>query len=164
MKIVINSVIALMICAATGVAYAEHSFSRGDVTVTHPWSRPTPPGVPMGVGYMVISNQGDTAITFVGATTPKAEKVTLHQSMMKDDMMSMRPLTEGLNIPAGETVKLEPHSYHLMLEGLKGAVARGGSFPMTLEFDTAESMQIELHTMPMEQSSGSPEKPPLHSH
>lgn len=163
MKFVINPVIALMICAASGVAYAEHSFSRGDVTVTHPWSRPTPPGVAMGVGYMVISNQGDTAITFVGATTPKAEKVTLHRSMMKDDMMSMRPLTEALSIPAGETVKLEPYSYHLMLEGLKSAVARGERFPMTLNFDSLAPMQIELHTMPMA-SSGSSEKHPGHDH
>lgn len=164
MKILINPVIALLFLVISGTVHGEHSFTRGDVTVTHPWSRPTPPGVPMGVGYMVISNQGDTAITFVGATTPKAEKVTLHQSMMKDDMMSMRPLTEGLSIPAGETVKLEPHGYHLMLEGLKSAVARGESFPMTLEFDTEESMQIELHTTPMEQSSGSSEKPSAHDH
>jgi len=163
METLINPVIALVFLVISGTVYAEHSFSRGDVTVTHPWSRPTPPGVPMGVGYMVISNQGDTAITFVGATTPKAEKVTLHQSMMKDDMMSMRPLTEGLSIPAGETVKLEPHSYHLMLEGLRGAVGKGESFPMTLNFDSLAPMQIELHTMPMA-SSGSPEKPSAHDH
>jgi hypothetical protein len=153
MKIVINLVAALLFFAVSGTAYAEHSFSRGDVTVTHPWSRPTPPGVPMGVGYMAISNQGDTAITLVGATTPKAGKVTMHESRMKDGMMSMRPLTDGLIIPAGETVMLKPHGYHLMLEGLEGAVAKGESFPMTLNFDTAETMQIELYTMPMDESA-----------
>lgn len=164
MKILINPVIALLFLAISGTVYAEHSFSRGDVTVTHPWSRPTPPGVPMGVGYMAITNEGDTAVILTGATTPKAERVSIHQSMMKDGMMSMRPLTEGLTISAGETVKLEPHSYHLMLEGLKDAVVEGVSFPMTLEFDTAEPIQIELHTTPMEQSSGSPGKGSAHDH
>ncbi len=162
MKILTNPAIALLFFVISGTAYAEHSFSRGDVTVTHPWSRPTPPGVAMGVGYMAITNEGDTAIILTGATTPKAERVTIHQSMMNDGMMSMRPLTEGLTIPAGETVKLEPHSYHLMLEGLKGAVARGERFPMTLNFDTMAPMQIELHTMPMEPSSDSPENHSMH--
>lgn len=159
-----NPVIALLLLVISGTAYAEHSFSRGDVTVSHPWSRPTPPGVPMGVGYMVITNEGDTAVILTGATTPKAERVSIHQSVMNDGMMSMRPLTEGLTIPAGETVKLEPHSYHLMLEGLDGAVAEGVSFPMTLEFGAAEPMQIELHTRSTEQASDSPGKHSAHDH
>lgn len=149
MKILINPVIALLFFMLCGSAYAEHSFSRDNVTVSHPWSRPTPPGVPMGVGYMAISNQGDTGITLIGATTPKANKVTIHESSMKEGMMTMRRLKNGLTIPAGETVQLEPHGYHLMLEGLKGAVARDERIPMTLNFDGAGSLQIELGTMPM---------------
>ncbi len=150
MKIVINLVVALLIFAASGIAYAEHSFSQGDVAVNHPWSRPTPPGVPMGVGYMAISNQGEADITLVGAATPKAKEVTIHQSAMKDGMMNMRQLKNGLTIPAGETVLLEPRGYHLMLEGLKGAIAKDERIPMTLNFNGAGPVQIELHTMPME--------------
>lgn len=156
MKSITRIFIALLLFAVTAIA-SGHSFSEGDVTVTHPWSRPTPPGVSMGVGYMAISNDGSATITLVGVTTPKAESVSIHESVENEGMMSMRPLPDGLAIPAGETVLLEPHGYHLMLEGLKGAVAKDERIPMTLDFDTAESMEIELHTMPMNDAKDSGE-------
>lgn len=156
MKFITSVVIAVLLSTVT-VTVSAHSFTQGDVTVTHPWSRPTPPGVSMGVGYMAISNNGESAITLVGVSTPKAESVTIHESVSSEGMMSMRPLPDGLKIPAGETVLLEPHGYHLMLEGLEGAVARDEKIPMTLDFDNADSMEIELHTMPMDDAKGSQE-------
>lgn len=156
MKFITSLMIALLLPAVTATVSA-HSFSQGDVTVTHPWSRPTPPGVNVGVGYMAISNNGDSSIKLVDLTSPKAENVTIHQSRMNEGMMSMRPLPDGLIIPAGETVLLEPHGYHLMLEGLEGAIARDERIPMTLDFDNAESMEIELRTMPMDEVKDSPD-------
>lgn len=149
MKIISRLFAALLLLAVSGTVSAGHSFSQGDITITHPWSRPTPPGVTVGVGYMAVSNHGDSAITLIGASTPKAGRVTIHQSRMKDGMTSMRPLPAGLTIPAGETVMLAPHGYHLMLERLDGALGKGERIPMTISFDGAESVQVELHTTPM---------------
>lgn len=59
-------VLALALVAPAAMA---HDYSHGPVTVDHPWSRPTPPGIPMGVGYMSISNNGSSDITLVGAAT-----------------------------------------------------------------------------------------------
>lgn len=126
-------------------AALAHEYSAGHITIDHPWSRPTPPGVPMGVGYMAISNHGDSAVTFTSATTPRAQNVSIHESTMKDGTMSMRPLKEGLTIPAGETVELKPHGYHLMLEKLKSPLKEGESIPLTLTFEGAPDMDIELN-------------------
>lgn len=118
--------------------------SPGDVKIDHPWSRPTPPGSPMGVGYMTIRNTGDSDITFIAAETPRAASVSIHESSMKDGVMRMRPMKNGLLIPAGETVELKPHGYHLMLEKLKSPLKEGEAIPLTLNFDGAKAMKVEL--------------------
>lgn len=127
-----------------------HEYTEGNITIDHPWSRPTPPGVPMGVGYMAITNHGDGDITFTSATTPRAQNVSIHESTMKDGTMSMRPLKDGLTIPAGETVELKPHGYHLMLEKLKGPLKEGESIPLTLTFEGAADMNVELNVEPLD--------------
>ena len=57
----------------------------------------------------------------------------------------MRPLADGLEIPAGREVKLEPgSSYHLMFMGLKAPAVEGVKFPGTLTFEKAGAVKIEF--------------------
>ena len=142
---------ALIACSTLIATPAmAHEYATGNVTIDHPWSRPTPPGVPMGVGYMAITNHGDSDITFTSASTPRAESVSIHESTMNDGTMSMRPLKDGLTIPAGKTVELKPHSYHLMLEKLEGRLKEGERVPLTVNFDGAETMEVELKVEPLD--------------
>ncbi|KPP98042.1 copper chaperone PCu(A)C [Marinobacter sp. HL-58] len=145
--VLIGSSILAGTFANTAVA---HEYTEGEITVDHPWSRPTPPGVPMGVGYMVITNNGDSDVTLISATTSRAKSVSIHESAMKDGTMSMRPLKEGLPIPAGQTVELKPHGYHLMLEKLDGPLKEGESIPLTLGFEGAADMDVELDVEPLD--------------
>ena len=121
-----------------------HDYRQGALSIEHPWSRPTPPGIPMGVGYMAISNTGDTTVTLVGARSPRAGQVSIHESRTQDGVMRMERLPAGLEIPAGETVTLKPHSYHLMLEKLSSPLQEGEKIPLTLEFEGAGDMAVEL--------------------
>lgn len=125
-------------------------YSQGDLQIDHPWSRPTPPGTPMGVGYMSISNTGGSEIVLTGARTPRADRVSIHKSSMQDGVMRMTPMKDGLAIPAGETVELKPHSYHLMLEKLKSPLQEGEAIPLTLSFKGAEDMDVELNVVPLD--------------
>lgn len=133
-------VLALALVAPTTLA----QYSQGPVKVDHPWSRPTPPGTPMGVGYLNISNSGSSDITLVGAATPRAGSVSIHETSMHDGVMRMAPVKGGLLIPAGTTVELKPHSFHLMLEKLKTPLREGESIPLSLRFEGAGDMQVEL--------------------
>ncbi len=138
--------------AMIGTAQAE-SFTRGDLTVDDPWTRPTPPGVTMGVGYMSIHNGGSTDVTLTGAASAKSDKVTLHESVTNNGVVSMQFQEDGIRIPAGETVMLKPHGYHLMLEGLDRGIQRNAAVPVTLSFDGAEAMNIELYAKPMDEAT-----------
>lgn len=140
-------VLALALVAPTAVA---HDYSQGSVKVDHPWSRPTPPGTSMGVGYMSISNSGSREITLAGATTPRAASVSIHETSMHNGVMKMAPVKGGLVIPAGATVELKPHSFHLMLEKLKSPLREGESIPLTLSFEGAEEMHVELNVEPLD--------------
>lgn len=134
----------LLAVALVAPAVFAHDYRQGALMIDHPWSRPTPPGTPMGVGYMSITNNGDGPITLIGASSTRAEQVSIHESRIEAGVMRMEPLQDGLVIPAGETVELKPHSFHLMLENLSGPLREGESIPLALDFEGAGDMAVEL--------------------
>ncbi|SOB76349.1 hypothetical protein SAMN04488490_2034 [Marinobacter sp. LV10R510-11A] len=147
---------ALIMSGFTNVVMA-HEYSRGGIDIEHPWSRPTPPGTPMGVGYLVIRNHGDRDITLISASTPRADRVSIHETLMKDGVMRMQPLKSGLKISAGEAVELKPYSYHLMLEKLTEPLKEGESIPLTLEFEDAGAIDVELSVQSLDADMKEPE-------
>lgn len=146
--------LAITLLLAGGMLHAipavAHDYTQGSVKIDHPWSRPTPPGVPTGVGYLAITNTGDSDITLTGARTPQAAAVSLHQSTMSNGMMGMAPVAGGLTIKSGETVELKPHSYHLMLESLSEPLKPGERVPLTLEFEGSADVDVVLHVEPLD--------------
>lgn len=140
---------------ATPVMASEHD--HFNVEVERPWSRPTPPGTPMGVGYLVIRNHGDRDVRFISASTSRARHVSIHETLMKEGVMRMQPLRDGLAIPAGKAVELKPHSYHLMLEKLKEPLKAGEEIPLVLEFEGAEAVKTRLKVQPLDADMRKPE-------
>jgi len=98
----------------------------------------------MGAAYLTITNNGDEPDRLVSVTTDVAEAVEVHDVTMKDNVMEMRPLHDGLEIPAGETVSLEPGGYHLMLIGLTKSLLAGKSFDLTLTFEHAGDVTVTV--------------------
>ncbi|WP_168215584.1 copper chaperone PCu(A)C [Marinobacter confluentis] len=143
MKAIFTVLTATILAFGAGAALAD-SYTQGNITITDPWSRETPPGVSKGVAYMKITNNGDVAVTLIDAETTKTGDVTLHQSRMNGDLMTMRYVEGGLSIPAGETVELRPGGYHFMLEELDRGLVRNESVAMTVFFEDAEAVNIKL--------------------
>lgn len=99
---------------------------------------------------MSISNSGSSDITLMGAATPRAGRVSIHETSMHDGVMRMAPVKGGLPIPAGTTVELKPHSFHLMLEKLTSPLREGENIPLTLSFEGAEDLQVDLNVAPLD--------------
>lgn len=144
-----RSLLAIGLTAISLPALAG-DFQLGDIAIDHAWSRPTPPGTPVGVGYMTIHNHGDQPVTLVAGETPAAEQVSIHETRMQDGLMKMQPMPDGLTVPAGESVVLKPHSYHLMLERLERPLAEGDEVPLTLQFEGMDAMEIILDVRSMD--------------
>ncbi|MGM0569529.1 copper chaperone PCu(A)C [Marinobacter sp.] len=139
--------------ATLSLPVLAEDYRQGDIAIEHPWSRPTPPGTPVGVGYMTIHNHGGEPVTLVAGETPAAEQVSIHETVMRDGLMKMQPLADGLTVPAGETVVLKPHSFHLMLEQLNRPLKEGEEIPLTLQFQGMEPMEIVLQVQAMDAMS-----------
>lgn len=116
----------------------------GDLTITGAFTRATLPNAPVAGGFLTITNNGGQADTLIGVTTPVAKEGQIHEMAMEGDVMKMRQLPEGLAIPAGETVVLEPGGYHLMFMGLNSAIAEGDVVPVTLIFEKAGTITLDL--------------------
>jgi copper(I)-binding protein len=136
----------LLLTGATGQGFitpaAAHEFKAGKLTLQHPWTRATAGKV--GAGYTIIVNSGTTADQLVSATTPAADKVEIHTMTMDGGVMKMRPLPDGIVIPAGGTAKLAPGGNHLMLIGLKAPLVEGTLVPLTLNFAKAGPVKVQL--------------------
>jgi len=147
------------IAAADGAA-EEHQhgtaeIAAGNLRIAEPWARAMLPGQPTGGAYMTIRNQGSEPDRLVAATSPAAGKVEVHTMEMKDEVMVMRPVEDGLEIPAGKSVSLEPGGLHLMFLDVKTPFAEGAEVPVTLEFEMAGKVEMSLPVLPARTGRGS---------
>jgi uncharacterized protein YcnI/copper(I)-binding protein len=134
----------LRIIAATATApMTPSAFTVGSITVEAPWSRATPGGVKIGVGYMRIVNHGAEPDRLVAGTVAVASRFELHESSDVGGVASMRPVEGGLIIPAGGSVELKPGGFHAMLVDLKQPLKEGDVIRGTLVFEKAGTVAIE---------------------
>lgn len=114
------------------------------VEVTNVWSRASASMQEAAAIYMTIT-AGDTDIALVDVAVPSdvAQMSMLHETAMDaDGAMSMSPVT-SIEIPAGETVMLEPGGYHVMAMPLTEALTVGETFDVTLTFDDGTEMIVQ---------------------
>lgn len=126
------------------VAAEAHDVRAGDLFIDHPWTRAVGASAPTAAGYMTIRNDGSAADRLVAAQTPRARAVELHEMSMTGGIMRMRPVTGGIAIPPGQEVRLGPGGQHLMLIGPQGGFAQGARIPVTLVFERAGRVEVEL--------------------
>ncbi len=119
------------------------------VTVAGAWSRPA---VDTAVVYATVRDAGSHPVALVGASSPVARSVEMHQSTstrgegmngMAMPVTAMHPVAR-IVIPAHGTVALRPGGYHLMLIGLRRPLQAGTRFPVTLRFSDGERLTVRV--------------------
>lgn len=126
---------------------AGETFAVGDLSLAGAFTRATLPNAPVGGGFLTIVNNGAEADRLIAAASPVAQMVQLHEMRMEGDMMKMAEKEGGIEIPAGETVTLAPGGLHIMFMGLQQSFVEGGTVPVTLTFEKAGTVEIELQVM-----------------
>ena len=120
-----------------------HSYEKGDLQIRHPWSRATAPGAKVAVGYMEIRNNGRQPDRLVAASTEVAQRVEMHITQRDGEVMRMRQV-KAFEIPARERFTLAPVGPHLMLVDIVRPLKKGERIPVTLRFERAGELRIEL--------------------
>ena len=122
-----------------------HEFKLGYLEIDHPWSREIPAGAKVAAGYMIIKNHGAAADRLISLSSPIAGKAEVHEmAVSAEGVMTMRPVTGGVEIPVGGEVALEPGTFHIMFMDLKEPPKAGMKFPATLTFEKAGLVDVEF--------------------
>jgi periplasmic copper chaperone A len=134
--------LALVIGLAGGSAAAER-VEVGGVAISDAWARASLGSAPNSTAYMTLEVQGDEGDRLIGGSTPAAEQVQLHVHVMEGDIARMRQV-EAIEVAAGAPTVLAPGGLHVMLLGLAAPLAEGDTLPLTLVFERAGEVALEI--------------------
>lgn len=107
---------------------------RGAITVEAPWAKPSV--TEAAAVFMTLRNNGNRGDRLVGGATPIAERVILRE-------LDGSPL-EYFDLLPQRPVFLKPGRRYLALRGLKQLLAVGDSFPLTLCFADAGTLDVSV--------------------
>ncbi|MCO6416133.1 copper chaperone PCu(A)C [Siccirubricoccus sp. KC 17139] len=140
--------VALLVALASAPPLPAASQPPGGSTieVERAWTRSTGPTAQTAVAYVAIRNRGTAPDRLVSASSPEARVVEMHETTMEGGVMRMRPVQGGVAVPPGGVVRLEPDGggVHLMLVGPRHAFGRGERVPLTLTFERAGNVSVEM--------------------
>ncbi len=122
---------------------SAHDYKLGAIEINHPWAKPSIGQAKAGAAFVTLVNSGDSDDRLVEAKADVSELVELHTHTMEEGVMRMRAV-EAIEVPAGETAELKPGGFHVMLLNLKAPLVEGESFPLTLVFEQAGEVTVEV--------------------
>ena len=145
-----NFMLLMLSATLSFAAYAADD----ELTIQAPYVRLVPPGSKTTGAFMVIANTGTKDLRLVGAESPTAQTVQLHNHISENGVMKMRQVAD-IDIRAHTRTELKPGSYHIMLIDLGKELVEGDRVPITLKFSDGQQKVVEAPvrkmqtTMPM---------------
>lgn len=117
---------------------------KPEIVLVNVWARSTVAGQPGTAAYLTVANFGAGADRLVSVEAKAPLKAALHATSSEGGVAKMRPLTEGLAIPARQSVTLGPGSAHVMVSGLTQPLKEGDTLPLKVKFETSGEREIRV--------------------
>jgi len=114
-----------------------------EVRVDDAWARTSPRMADAGAAYLRITSPDADRILSASVSPSIAAAVEVHETVMTGDAMAMQQV-ESIELPAGETVSLEPGGYHVMLLQLADPLEVGEVFDLTLMLENAGEVTVAV--------------------
>lgn len=134
----IRSLVLAAALLGTSFAHAQ------DVQVSESFARATVPQQKSAGAYVTIENKGREIDRLVGASTPVAKSVEIHTMTLDGNVMRMRE-AGSIELKPASRVEMRPgEGYHLMLMGLQRPLKAGESFSITLQFEKAGKIEVNV--------------------
>lgn len=143
----------LPLAAALGLASTA---ALAQVSVSDPWVRGTVESQMATGAFMRLTAATDARL--LGARSPVAGIVELHEMALENNVMRMREISR-LDLPAGRTVELRPGGYHVMLLDLKRTLKPGEEVPITLDIEQGgkrTTVQVKAIVRPLTSATTAP--------
>ncbi|MDA7966659.1 copper chaperone PCu(A)C [Ruegeria sp.] len=121
------------------------AFAGGEIKVDDAYARSSGANAKAGAAFMMIVNQGEAEDRLIGVTSDVAARVELHTHKIDENgVAKMVHVEEGFVIPAGESHMLKRGGDHVMFMGLKQPFEQDATVPVTLIFEQAGEVQVEI--------------------
>jgi copper(I)-binding protein len=162
MRIKIASIVLVMTSLAACGPKPEASHSSATVSVgstetvdgkvtkqsglklTQAYIRPVLGAGTATAAYVKVENTGLSEDRLLSVSCDCADMASLHTMVMKGDMMTMGEASQGFAIAPKQTLTLAPGGNHIMLMGLKAAPAVGSVQKLTLHFEKAGNIAVDV--------------------
>ena len=115
-----------------------------EIMVMDAYARASRPGAPTGAVFMVLHNMGQTEDRLIGAATPVAQIAQIHTHIDDNGVMRMREVKDGIPLPPGTMHEFARGGDHVMLMGLTRDLTNGETVRLTLVFEIAGEIEIEV--------------------
>lgn len=146
--------VVVLVVLLTLAACSSSESKVASITVENVRANMTMP-TDTGSFWMLITNNSDTDDALVGATVDGCGVIELHDMVMENDVMVMRPVAGGqIAIPAGQTVELKPGGLHVMCMQKAAPLALGTKVQIELEFANAGTITVEGEVVEPAMNSG----------
>ena len=93
--------------------------------------------------YFTLANSGGRDRLLSVAADGGVGTASLHETSMDGDIMRMRAIEEGIEIPAQGRVRLSANGRHVMIQDLARPLAAGSSVRLMLRFERQGEVAIE---------------------
>lgn len=111
--------------------------ASSDAVISGAWVRAMPGAQSMTAGYLTLENNGDRAITVIGASSDASPRVEIHTTVSREGMQRMQRV-ERLEVAPGERVEMAPGGFHLMLRDMPRMPPAGEAVELCLELDRTD--------------------------
>lgn len=133
------------LAAAAALSLATVAFAGDTIMVGDPYARSSTSKSTSGAAFMVLKNTGTQDDRLIGARADIAKRVELHTHIEDaNGVMQMIHIEGGIPLPAGQEHGLKRGGDHVMFMGLTQALEQGDTISLTLTFEKAGDVTIEV--------------------
>ena len=136
-----HALVALLVCLG------QPACAHDGVHVTDAYAVVVSPNAPTAAVYFEVENHGVMEDRLISATTDAARMAMLHESVETDGVMSMGDVA-GFVVEGQGTFTLARGGAHVMLMGLTKPLADGDTITVTLTFEHAGDVVVEVPVNP----------------
>lgn len=142
-------------------AFALPARAETSVMVTDAYARVSTPMSKSGAAFLVIENHSDTDDRLIKAASNVADRVELHTHKADGNgVMQMLEVKEGFTVPAHGMHALKRGGDHVMFLGLRQPLKDGDMVEVTLTFEKAGEITVEIPVDTKRGDDGMPMTPP----
>lgn len=136
---------SILLGATAALTLSTAAWADGAIMVMDPYARTSRPGAPTGAAFMGLMNHSSEDDRLIAVSSDVADRVELHTHLQDaNGVMRMVEVEDGIAIAAGETHMLQRGGDHVMFMGLNRDLAQGDVISVTLTFEKAGDMTVEI--------------------